>query len=198
MNPLAPSEDEVAVIDTGKESLWNPESEEQAELLVTNKALQESKSLETLLVWQLSERVIWVIASKDGVDWTVSVVKAESLHISPHGHISELGFDQSEVNTIKLSWNFTLNENSETFVQPKALPVGAGNGVTSPRVCDFVSCDVDLRKVTNDDGWWGESKQWVLHATHGEGRRKNDHGVVAPNVVTNVGLSCVEKNFKLS
>jgi len=68
LNPLTPSKNKVRVVNTGEESLLDPVSEEQAELAVTNKTFQVGESLETFLIRQLGERVIWVVSRKNWVD----------------------------------------------------------------------------------------------------------------------------------
>lgn len=88
--------------------------------------------MEALLVRQLTEGVVWIVTLQHWVDGAVGVVEAVEFHIGPQRHVAELSLDQSEVLTMELARNFALNEDSEALVEPKALPVGAGDSVAGP------------------------------------------------------------------
>lgn len=87
----------------------------------------------------------------------VGILKTVELHITPQGDIAKLSLNQGKILTMKLTRDFTLNEDSEAFVKPEALPVLACDCVTSPRMGNLVSSNVNLREVTNDDGWRSKS-----------------------------------------
>lgn len=86
----------------------------------------------------------------------------------------------------------TLDEDGEAFVEPEAFPIAASDGVSGPGVSHFVSSDVHLRLVTDNNSGRSEGQERVLHAAHGEGRREDQDGVVTPDVGSQVGLSHVE------
>jgi hypothetical protein len=57
----------------------------------------------------------------------------------------------------------SLFENGEAFVDPKVLPVLAGDVISCPRMGDFMGCNVHLGLVSGDYGRRGKGKKWVLH-----------------------------------
>lgn len=50
----------------------------------TEEALEIEEELETLLVWDLRERVVWHVALDDRVEGRVAVVQTETYHILVH------------------------------------------------------------------------------------------------------------------
>ncbi len=60
-----------------------------------------------------------------------------------------------------------------------------------------MSCDIDLRFVTNYNSWGSKRQKWVFHASEGEGRWQDQYRVLAPNIGRQPGLSAVEKIIQL-
>jgi len=88
--------------------------------------------LESLFVWNFTEGVVRVVALEYWVKTAVSGIEAEGNHVAPEGSVTELSFNKCEVLAVDFPAYLSFKEDSETFVEPEALPVSASDGVTSP------------------------------------------------------------------
>jgi hypothetical protein len=76
--------------------------------------------LETLLVLDLGEGIIWVSSIiKIWMETGVSVVDSIAFNVSIEVRISELCFDHSKLVTLKTPRDLSLDEDCETLVEPK-------------------------------------------------------------------------------
>ena len=173
--------------------LLHVETKEVLHLWAGNQRLEIVKKLESFLIADITEGVVRVVATENWVEARVGIVKTEALHVLPHGGVSEESGHLAEVLTVDLATDVPFDEDGETFVEPEVFPVFTGDFVAGPGVSHLVSSHVDLRLVADDNRGRSESQERVLHATHGERRRQNNDGVVAPDVGSHVRLNGVKK-----
>lgn len=169
---------------------------EVLEELLANKAFHVVKKLKALFIRNVGECIVGAITLEDRVDARIGVIETVSVHILPKGRVAKKSLYLSEVLAVKNTRYLALREDCEAFVEPEVLPIAASDIVASPRVSDLMSSDIDLRLVTNDDSWGSKGQKRVFHSSEWERRRKNNDGVVAPNVRSQIGLSGVKKRFQ--
>jgi hypothetical protein len=127
--------------------------EERLHDIGANQGLHIGEELESLLIWDFTERVVWVVSFENWVKTRVGVLVSKGLDSVDKGCVSEEGLYLSEVDSVDFTADVAFNENGETFVNPEVLPILAGNFVSSPGVSHLMSSDVYLRLVTDNDGW---------------------------------------------
>jgi len=64
--------------------------------------------------------------------------------------------------------SFSLQENSEAFINPEISPILAGDSISSPTVCNLVNGYINSRFVADDDCGRGKSEEGVLHSSERE------------------------------
>lgn len=113
-------------------------------------------------------------------------------NIGCKGFVSKKRFYLGKFVSLIHSRYLPFDENGPSFVEPKVFPILAGYTVTSPAVGHLVGGYINLRLITNNDGWRSESEQRIFHASHRERWRKHKDGIVSPNIVAHIFFTQIE------
>jgi len=101
LNPSFPGGTKNILSDTGSSVLEEVVLKELLHLFLTNHGFNVVEELEALLVRDLRESIVWVVALEYWVDTSVGVVKAISAHVTPKRSITEESFSLSKVLTVE-------------------------------------------------------------------------------------------------
>lgn len=102
-------------------------------MVSSNETFDVPKELETFLVWNGGERVIWEIISdvrmKRRVGVPVSIVNHSGV-----GRLvtNESRFHRDEIISISSNLRHSFVVNCETFIKPEVGPIGTCDGISSP------------------------------------------------------------------
>ena len=144
---------EIDCCDAGKGVFLYVVVKESLHDIGTDERFQVGKELESLLIWDFTERVVWVISFENWVKTRVGVLVSKGLDSVDKGCVSEEGLYLSEVNSVDFTADVAFNENGETFVNPEVLPILASHFVSGPGVSHLMGGDVNLRFITYNNGW---------------------------------------------
>ena len=133
-------------------------------LVLSEKQFKLIKGMETFLIRDGGECVIWVLTLEIENELSVGVVCAIVLDALLQSFPADDSREMAMRLSVNGSSNSTFKVGGPAFVQPEVLPARCTDKVTGPRMRQLVCDDVDVLLVTRYDGRSSVGPDWVLHA----------------------------------